>query len=86
MHSLQVPRKTDFFLTPGDWRVGRRRIYSQPGSLTAQFSCYYDRQGGFYTASRDGKGYPKRLTAERVSRGIKMHWTHLLHHKGPPAI
>jgi hypothetical protein len=71
------------FLAPGDWSVGRKRIYNQPGSLAAQFACYYDPQGGLYTATRDGKGYPKRFAFERLGTGLGLIWSHLMHHQGP---
>ena len=68
------------YLAPGDWGVGRRRVYTQPGSLAAQFGCYYDPAVGFYTATQDSKGYPKRLTIERVREGLEFAWSHLCYH------
>ena len=67
-------------LAPGDWGVGRGLVYTQPGSLAAQFACYLDPAGGFYTATQDGKGYPKRLSIARVKEGIELAWSHLCYH------
>ena len=69
------------YLAPGNWRIGHRRVYTQPGSLCAQFGCYYDSTAGFYTATQDGKGYPKRLAIARVPDGMSFAWSHLCHHE-----
>ena len=69
------------YVAPGNWGVGRRRLYTQPGSLAAQFGCYYDPTGGFYTATQDGRGYPKRLAIVRVADGMSFAWSHLCHHQ-----
>jgi len=61
---------------PGKWKVWQRVSATQPGSLAAQFGCYYDGRGGFFTSSFDAKGYPKTLTATRTRSGIEVKWTH----------
>ena len=68
------------YLAPGDWGVGRGLVYTQPGSLAAQFGCCFDPAAGFYTATQDGKGYPKRLTIAREKEGIEFAWAHLCYH------
>ena len=59
---------------PGTQKIGARFTLSQPGSLAAQFACYYDAQAGFYTAAHDGRGFPKDLELGRVKEGIETHW------------
>jgi len=68
------------YVAPGDWRVGYRRSYVQPGSLAAQFACLYDPSGGVYTATQDGVGYPKRITIARRNDGLEYGWSHQSHH------
>lgn len=69
------------YQAPGDWRPGYRRVYTQPGALAAQFACYYDPQGGFYTATQDGVGYPKQLVIARGAEGMEYTWSHLAYHE-----
>ncbi len=64
------------YAAPGDWRIGSRRSYVQPGSLAAQFACFYDPFGGVYTATQDGVGYPKRITIARRKNGLEYSWSH----------
>jgi hypothetical protein len=68
------------YAAPGDWRVGYRRSYVQPGSLAAQFACLYDPSGGVFTATQDGVGYPKRITVVRLKEGLEYSWSHQSHH------
>lgn len=68
-------------LAPGKWPVGHRRQYAQPGSLCAQFGCYLDATAGFFTATQDGKGYPKRLAMARTADGLEFTWSHLCYHE-----
>ncbi len=68
------------YAAPGDWRVGVRRSYVQPGSLAAQFACLYDPSGGVFTATQDGVGYPKRITITRRNDGLEYSWSHQSHH------
>jgi len=71
------------YLAPGDWPPGRQHVYTQPGSLAAQFGGYYDPAGGVYTATQDGKGYPKRLAIVREAADISVAWSHLCHAELP---
>ena len=68
------------YAAPGDWRVGYRHSYVQPGSLAAQFACLYDPSGGVFTATQDGVGYPKRITIARQKEGLEYSWSHQSHH------
>jgi hypothetical protein len=49
---------------------------SQPGTMAAQFGCYYTRTVGLYTAAYDNRGYPKRLVMRRTEEGLELHWGH----------
>ncbi len=60
---------------PGERPVGSRVQGNQPGSLAAQFACYYDNRAGFYTAAYDGCGTPKSLAMHRVKEGVEMFWS-----------
>ncbi len=62
------------------WGVGYSVGAKQPGSLCAQFACYYDPALGFYTATRDDKGFPKRFEMRRKEEGIELFWQHLCYH------
>ncbi len=62
---------------PGQWRTGDRIHAYQPGTLTAQFACYYDGAAGLYSATQDGKGYPKTLDITRTTEGLELSWGHL---------
>lgn len=73
------------YLAPGDWRVGYRHLYAQPGALAAQFACYHDPTGGFYTATQDAVGYPKQLVIARGAEGIEYTWSHQTHSGLPNA-
>jgi len=46
----------------------------QPGSLVAQFACFYDDAALFYTACRDGKGEVKDFCANRHADGLFLSW------------
>ncbi len=59
---------------PGGMKVGWRAYGRQPGSLAAQFGCYYDDLAGFYVAAHDGKGYPKDIEMRRTAEGLEMDW------------
>lgn len=69
---------------PGKWRSGWSLGgggRKQPGSLAAQFACYYDATAGFYTATYDGKGYPKQFDIRRLEDGVGFDWKHLCFHE-----
>ncbi|MDD4872690.1 MAG: hypothetical protein PHR77_19230, partial [Kiritimatiellae bacterium] len=59
---------------PAAMKTGSRVYGRQPGSLAAQFACYYDDHGGFYTAAYDCKGYPKDFEMRRTAEGVEMDW------------
>jgi hypothetical protein len=59
---------------PGAMKVGSRVYGRQPGSLAAQFGCYYDARAGFYTAAHDAKGHPKDFEMRRTADGVEMGW------------
>jgi len=59
---------------PSAWPVDQATSAGQPGSMAAQFGCYYDAVGGFYTAAQDAQTYPKTLWLRRVPEGLEMAW------------
>jgi len=66
---------------PSRWSVGTDvRHLQHPGSLTAQFGCYYDARCGFYSATQDSKGYPKRLHFRRTESGLEYVWQRYCYH------
>ena len=62
---------------PGKWSIGQYMLAKQPGTLGAQFGCYYDAKAGLYTATYDSKGYPKCFAMSRVTEGVEVAWKHL---------
>ncbi len=60
---------------PSAWRVGEAIGAGQPGSMAAQFGCYYDAAGGFTTAAFDGAPHPKSLAMHRVEEGLEVGWS-----------
>ena len=60
---------------PGAMSVGSNVCIGQPGSMAAQFGCYYDDRAGFYTAAEDGRGYPKELFVTRAAEGVAFDWS-----------
>lgn len=59
---------------PGAMKTGARVSGRQPGSLAAQFGCYYDDRAGVYLAAHDGRGWPKTFEMRRVATGVEMEW------------
>ncbi len=59
---------------PGAMKAGSSVSISQPGNMAAQFGCYYDDRGGFYTAAEDGRGHPKDLIVTRTAAGVEFSW------------
>ncbi len=59
---------------PSQLKNGARVAARQPGTLAAQFACYYNQTAGFYTAAHDAKGYPKDFEMRRTSEGVEMVW------------
>ena len=73
--------KGGVFHRPGQWPLHTRVAGKQPGSLCAQFACYYDAMAGFHTAAHDAKGYPKKFEMTRVQAGVEFVWQHLCYHE-----
>ncbi|MEI7806884.1 MAG: DUF6259 domain-containing protein [Verrucomicrobiota bacterium] len=59
---------------PGNFKVGTRISEHQPGSLAAQFGCYYDSRSGVYLAAHDDQGYPKDIILQRTKEGLEFNW------------
>lgn len=60
---------------PSTMKPGQEVSAAQPGSLAAQFGCWYDRQVGLYTAALDSRGYRKSVAFRRTTEGLAMSWT-----------
>ncbi len=65
---------------PSRWPVGRGVAFGQPGPLAAQFACYYDARCGFYSATQDSRGCPKRLRFQRTASGLEFGWERHCYH------
>ncbi len=61
-------------IRPAAMKTGATVNISQPGSMAAQFGCYYDDRAGFYTAAEDDRGYPKNLILARREEGVQIRW------------
>jgi len=59
---------------PSAWKANDTISAAQPGTLAAQFACYYDAKGGWYTAAQDAEGYPKRVWIRRAAEGLEVAW------------
>lgn len=57
-----------------DVKVGTTFSATQPGSLAAQFACYYDDAGGLMTAALDAQGHRKTISATRAPEGLSLQW------------
>ncbi len=68
--------KGGVYRRPGEWEVNKGTSAYQPGSMAAQFGCYYDPQVGLYEAAYDDAGYPKSLGAIRRAEGLEITWRH----------
>ena len=66
---------------PGRWGKGKLVGWAQPGSLAAQFACYYNARAGVYTATRDARGFPKMLQFRRTGWGLELSWRHYGFHR-----
>ncbi len=67
--------KGGLYPAPSKWKSGRRVAFRQPGSMAAQFACYYDTDGGVQTMALDAQGTPKTLSATRTAEGLAIAWT-----------
>ena len=68
--------KGGVYRQPSKWEANVVAHAVQPGSLAAQFACYYDAAGGLFTATHDAKGYPKIVKARRTKEGLEVTWGH----------
>jgi hypothetical protein len=59
---------------PSAWKVDETTSAGQPGSMGAQFGCYYDAAGGFYTAALDQRETPKNVWLRRTTEGLEVGW------------
>jgi len=66
--------KGGLYPRPAEWKPKTALHARQPGSLAAQFACYYDADLGFYTATQDTRGYPKTCQVRRTDEGLEMVW------------
>lgn len=60
---------------PAALKVGQGVSATQPGSLAAQFGCWYDSQVGLFTAALDQQGYRKKIDFSRNQDGLASSWT-----------
>lgn len=74
--------KGGLYRRPGHWKPGTWLAGRQPGSLAAQFACYYDRAGGLYTACHDAIGYPKGIVFHRSKEGLDAYWEQYCYRTG----
>ncbi len=78
--------KGGVYRRPSAWKAGRAVSASQPGSLAAQFACYYEKSGGLVTATFDARGYRKSVRAARTADGVSLEWLHPCFHTGKYAL
>ena len=76
--------KGGVYRRPSQWRKNHGVVAAQPGPLCAQFGCYYSRRAGFYSATRDARGYPKVLEFRRRGRGMHWVWRRRAYHRLSP--
>lgn len=60
---------------PSAWETGQTTSAGQPGSMAAQFGCYYDDAGGLYFAAEDAQACPKSLWTRRTAEGLEVGWS-----------
>ncbi len=65
---------------PDQWSDGKGVFTNQPGSLAAQFGCYYNNSCGFYSATQDSIGFPKQLHFKKTEAGMEYIWKHFCYH------
>ncbi len=64
--------KGGVFHRPDRWRDGTWLVARQPGSLAAQFACFYDPRGGLLVTTEDPRGYPKSTILHRTGHKLTM--------------
>ncbi len=67
--------KGGVYRAPAEWDADTWVSAEQPGTLAAQFACYYGPEVGVYTAAYDAAGYPKRASLGRTGSGVRVVWT-----------
>lgn len=75
--------KGGVYRRPAEWKTGATAQARQPGSLAAQFACYYDNAAGFYLASQDTRGYVKTCQWRRTDEGMLLHWEQNCYQSSP---
>ncbi len=73
--------KGGVFHEPSRWPASTTVYARQPGELAAQFVCYYDGLGGFYSATADSRGCPKALQLRRNEDGLQLAWRRCCFHE-----
>ena len=72
--------KGGVFHEPAKWRPGQGLSCPQPGSLAAQFGCYYSSNAGLLSHTRDARGFPKKLECRRTKEGLRWNWLRRCYH------
>ena len=72
--------KGGVFHEPAKWRLGQGLSVPQPGSLAAQFGCYYSPRAGLLSHTRDARGFPKVLEYRRTKDGLRWMWQRRCYH------
>lgn len=67
--------KGGVYPSPSAWKTGESISAGQPGSMAAQFGCYYDAVGGLYWAAEDSRGYTKATWVRRTAGGLEVGWS-----------
>ena len=72
--------KGGVFHQPAKWGLGQGLSFPQPGSLAAQFGCYYSPRAGLLSHTRDARGFPKVLECRRTKDGLRWIWQRRCYH------
>ena len=72
--------KGGVFHEPANWKPGQGLSLPQPGSLAAQFGCYYSSKAGLLSHTRDARGFPKKLECRRTKEGLRWNWLRRCYH------
>ena len=72
--------KGGVFHEPAKWGIGQGLSLPQPGSLAAQFGCYYSARAGLLSYTRDSRGFPKVLDCRRTKDGLRWTWQRRCYH------
>jgi len=72
--------KGGVFHQPAKWKTGQGLSFPQPGSLAAQFGCYYSARAGLVSHTCDSRGFPKTLDLHRTADGLRWMWQRRCYH------